>query len=162
MNSYYIFTISSSVEANLSYFHFPTIANSVVINTAKQISVEHDLEYFGHMSMSAACIRFLFSFLRNCHTHFRSGFLCTKVKDCFTFLSLQHHLQHQLLSGDMLILVILTKVRWNPKLVLICLAHTHTHTHTHTQRERERERYPPICMHAFMYVHMYVCMLVYT
>lgn len=44
------------------------------MDIAKQVSVEHVFESFGHMPMSVACSRFIFSLMSILNAYVKSGF----------------------------------------------------------------------------------------
>ena len=124
MYIHYSFCIHSSIEGHLGTFKLLTIINKAAINIVEHVSLLHAGESSGYMPRSGivgSSSSIMPSFLRNHQTDFQS---CT---------SLQHHQQwrsvplsphpHQhLFPPEILILAILTGVRWNLRVVLICIS----------------------------------------
>jgi hypothetical protein len=122
---YHIFCIHSSVEGHLGSFQLLAIINKASMNIVEHVSlfpVGTSSGYMPRRGITGSSGSTMSNFLRNCQADFQSG--CT---------SLQSHQQwrsvplppcsHQhLLSPEFLILAILTGVRWNLRVVLICIS----------------------------------------
>ena len=122
---YHIFCIHYSVEGHLGCFQFMAIINRAPINIVEHVSLLHVGGSSGYMPRSGIAEssgKIMSKFLRNCQTDFQSG--CTSLQSDQQWRSVPlspHPCQH-LMSPEFLILPILTGVRWNLRVVLICIS----------------------------------------
>ena len=99
--------------------------NSAAMNIVEHMSLWHDWASFGYIPKSgiAGSWRRLFpNFLRTCHTDIQRD--CTSLQShqqCRSVPFSPQPLQHKL-SSVFLILAILSGVRWNLRVVLICIS----------------------------------------
>ena len=118
---YHIFLIHPSVEGHLGFFQVLAMTN----NAAMNMSLRHDWASFGYIprnGITGSWGRLFPNFLRNRHTDIQRG--CTSLhshQQCRSVPFPPQPLQHKL-SSVFLILVILTGVRWNLRVVLICIS----------------------------------------
>jgi hypothetical protein len=122
---YHIFCIHSSVERHLGPFQLLAIINKAAMNIVEHVSllqVGTSSGYMPRSGIAGSSCSSMSNFLRNRQTDFQGS--CTSLQSnqqwrCVP-LSL-HSLQH-LLSYEFSISVILTGVRWNLRVVLICIS----------------------------------------
>jgi hypothetical protein len=122
---YHIFCIHSSVEGHLHSFQLLDIIKKAAMNTVDHVSLLHvgaSSEYMPRSGIAGSSGRTMSTFLRNRQIDFQSG--CTNLQSHQQWRSVPlspHPCQH-LLSLEFLILAILTGVRWNLRVVLICIS----------------------------------------
>ena len=121
----HIFCIHSSVVGHLGCFQLLSITNKAAMNIVEHMSLWHGSTSFGYVPKSAVAGssgRSISSFLRNLQIDFQSG--CTSLQSYQQWRSVPlspHPLQH-VLAPEFLILAILTGVKWNLRVVLICIS----------------------------------------
>jgi hypothetical protein len=122
---YHIFCIHSSVEGHLGSFQLLTIINRAAMNIVKHMSmlpVGTSSGYMFRRGIAGYASSTMFSFLRNLQAYFQSG--CTRLQSHQQWRSVPlspHPCQH-LPSPEFLILAVLTVVRCNLSVVLICIS----------------------------------------
>ena len=120
---YHIFLIYSLVEGRLGCFQVLAITNNMAMSIVEQMFFWYDWASYGYIpksSIAGSWGRLITNILRTLHTDFQ--------RDCISLYSHQqcrsvsltsHPLQHKL--SVVLILTILTGIRWNLRVVLICI-----------------------------------------
>jgi hypothetical protein len=122
---YHIFCIHSSADGHLGSFQLQAIIHKAAMNIVEHVSLLHGGASCGYMhgsGIAGTSGRTMPSFLRTCQTGFHSG--CTSLQSHQQWRNVPlfpHPCQH-LLSPGFLILAILTGVRWNLRVVLICIS----------------------------------------
>jgi hypothetical protein len=122
---YHIFCIHSSVEGHLGSFQLLAIINKAAMNIVEHVFLLHVGASSGYMTKS--CIagssgNTMSNLRRNHQTDFQSD--CTHLQSHQQWRSvpLSPHPHQHLLSPEILILAILTGVRWNLSVLLICIS----------------------------------------
>jgi hypothetical protein len=95
------------------------------MNTVEHVSflpVGTSSGYMSRRGIAGSSHSTMFNFLRNCQTYFQSG--CTRLQfnQQWRSVPLSPHPRQHLFSTEFLILSILTGVRWNLRVVLICIS----------------------------------------
>jgi hypothetical protein len=121
---YHSFCIHSSTEGHLGSFQLLAIINKAAINIVEHVSLipVGTSAYMPRRGITGSSSSTMSNFLRNCQTDFQS--VCTSLQSHQQWRSVPHSsypCQH-LLSPEFLILAILTVVRWNLRVVLICIS----------------------------------------
>jgi hypothetical protein len=117
---YHIFCIHSSVEGQLL-----AIINKAAMNIVEHVSLLYVGASSGYMPRSSiagfsGCT--MSNFLRNRQTDFQSGCTSLHSHQQKRNVTLSPHVCHHLLSPEYLMLAILTEVRWNLRVLLICIS----------------------------------------
>jgi hypothetical protein len=122
---YHIFCIHSSVERHLGSFQLLAIINKASMNIVKHVSFLHVGASSGYMPRSGiagSSSRTMSNFPRNHQTDFQSCCISLQTHQQWRNVHLSPHLCRHLLSPEFFILAILTGVRWNLRVVLICIS----------------------------------------
>ena len=121
----YIFCIHSSVEGYLNSFQLLATINKAAMNIVEHVfllQIGTSSEYRPISSIAGSSSRTISNFLRNHQNGFHSG--CTSFQSYQQWrsvpISKQTH-QH-LMSPEFMILAILTGVKWNLSVALICIS----------------------------------------
>ena len=118
----HVFFIHSSVNGHLGCFHVLAIVNSAAMNTEVHVSFRIRL-FSGYMPRCGTVGSYgssIFSlFLRNLHIAFHSGFTDLPSHQQGRKFPFSPHPPHYLLFVELLMLAILTSVRWYTIVALI-------------------------------------------
>jgi hypothetical protein len=122
---YHIFCIHSSVEGHLDSFQLLAIINKAAMNIVEHVSFLPVGTFSGYMSRRGI-VGFYSStmskFLRNHQIDFQSGCTSLQSHQQWRSVPLSPHPHQHLLSPEFLILAVLIGVRWNLRIVLICIS----------------------------------------
>jgi hypothetical protein len=122
---YHIFCIHSSVEGHLGSFQLLVIINKAAMNTVEHVSLLHvgvSSAYMPRSGTAGSSGSTMSNFLRNRQPDFQSGCNSLQPHQQWRSVPLSPHSHQHLMSPEFLILTILTDVRWNLKVVLICIS----------------------------------------
>jgi hypothetical protein len=122
---YHIFCIHSSVEGHLVSFQLLAIINKAAMNIVEHVfllPVGTSSGYMLRRGIAGSSSSTMSNFRRNRQTDFQSGCTSLQSHQQWRSVPLSPHLHQHLLSPEFLILAILTGVRWNLKVVLICIS----------------------------------------
>jgi len=122
---YHIFCIHSSVEGHLGSFQLLAIINKAAMNIVEHVSflpVGTSSGYMPRRGISESSSSTMSNFLRNCQTDFQSGCTSLQSHQQWRSVPLSPPPRQHLLSPEFLILAILIGVRWNLRVVLICIS----------------------------------------
>jgi hypothetical protein len=122
---YQIFCIHSSVEGHLGYFQLLNIITKAAMNIVEHVSllqVGISSGYMPRKGIAGSSSSTMSNFLRNGQTDFQSGCMCLQSHQQWRSFPLSPHPCQNLLLPEFLILAILTGVRWNLRVVLICIS----------------------------------------
>ena len=121
----HIFCIHSSVVWYLGCFYLLAITNKTAMNIVEHMPFWHGGASFGYIPKSGiagSSGRSISNFLRNFQIDFQSGCTSLQFHQQWRSVPLSPHLRQHVLSPEVLILTILTGVRWNLRVILICVS----------------------------------------
>ena len=119
------FCIYCSVEGHLGSFQLLAIINIAAMNIVQHVPllyVEACSGYIPRSGIAGTSGSTMSNFLRNCQTDFQRVYTTLQSHQQWRSVPLSPQPYQYLLSPEFLILAILTGVRWNPRVVLICIS----------------------------------------
>jgi hypothetical protein len=122
---YHIFCTHSSVEGYLGSFQLLAIIHKAAMNIVEHVSflpVGTSSGYMPRRGIAGSSCSTMSNFLRKIQTDFQSDCTSLQSQQQWKSVPLSPHPPQHLLSPEFLILAILTGVRWNLRVVLICIS----------------------------------------
>jgi hypothetical protein len=122
---YHIFCIHYSVEGHLCSFQLLAFINMNTMNIMEYVSflpVRTSSGYMPKRCIAGSACSIMSSFQRKHQTYFQSGFTSLQFHHQWRNVPLSPHPLNHLLSPEFWVLAILTGVRWNFRVVLICIS----------------------------------------
>jgi hypothetical protein len=122
---YHIFCIHSSVEGHLGCFQLLDIINKAAMKIVEHVlllPVGTSSGFMPRRGIAGYSSSIMYNFLRNLQTDFQSGYTSLQSHQQWRSVPLSPNPCQHLLSPKFLILAILTGVRWNLTVVLICIS----------------------------------------
>jgi hypothetical protein len=119
------FCIHSSVDGHLGPFQLLAIINKAAMTIVEHVSfllVGTSSGYMPRRGIVESSSSTTSNFLRNLQTDFHSGFTSLDSNQQWRSVPLSPHQCQHLLSPEYLIFAILNGVRWNLRVVLICIS----------------------------------------
>ena len=122
---YHIFYIHSSFEGHLCCFQILVVLHKASMNIMEHVSLLHVGESLGYMlrsGVAGSSGSTMFSFLKNGKTDFQSSCTSLQSQQQWRSMPLSPHPHQNLLPPEFFILAILTGLRLNLRVVLICIS----------------------------------------
>jgi hypothetical protein len=122
---YHIFCIHSCVEEHLGFFQFLAIINKAAMKIVEHVSllqVGASSGYMPRSGIAGSSRSTMVNFLRNCQADFQSGCTCLQSHQQWRNVPVSAHPHQHLLAPEFFILAILTDMKLNLRVVLICIS----------------------------------------
>ena len=123
----HIFCIHSSVLGHLGFLQLLAIKMKATMNIVEYLSLWHGGASFGYTpksSIAGSAGRFISNFLRNLQIDFQSGCTSLQSHQQWRSVPLSPHPHQHVLPLEVLIVAILIGIRWNLRIILICISLT--------------------------------------
>jgi hypothetical protein len=121
----HIFCIHPSVVGHLGYFQLLAITNKATMNIVEHVLLWHDGTSIGYIlkgGIAGSTGSSISNFLRNLQIDFQSGCTSLQSHQQRRSVPLSLHPPYYVLSPEVLILAILIGIKWNLRVILICIS----------------------------------------